>query len=123
MAVKREDRLNSQLKKSIYEALSTKVKNPNLSEMFSVVEVTCDRDLTLATVYVSIFSGTDAAKAATFEAIKHSAGFVRNCLAKSLHLHAIPQLVFQLDTTSQKSDRINQILAEVKKNDDNRTDN
>lgn len=118
MAVDRVDRLNSQLRKNIYEILTTKVKNPNLCEMFSVVEVTCDRDLTLATVYISIFSGTETSKAATFEAIKQSAGFIRSCLAKMMRLHAIPQLVFVIDNTMQKSERINQILAQVKENDD-----
>lgn len=117
MAANRVDRLNSQLKKNIYEILTTKVKNPNLTEMFSVVEVTCDRDLTLATVYISIFSGTDQSKSATFEAIKQSAGFIRGCLAKIMRLHAIPQLVFKQDTTMQKSERINQILAQVNKDD------
>ncbi len=110
----RVDRLNSQLKKNIYEILSQRVKNPNLTEMFSVTEVSCDRDLTLAKVYISIFS-TDSVRAQkTFEAIKQSGGFVRGSLLKSMNIHAVPQLVFELDNRMENQDRITKILMEIK---------
>lgn len=110
----RVDRLNSQLKKNIYEILSQRVKNPNLTEMFSVTEVSCDRDLTLAKVYISVFSGDSVRAQKTFEAIKQSAGFVRSSLLKSMHIHAVPQLVFELDNRMENQDKISKILMEIK---------
>lgn len=118
----RVDRLNSQLRKNIYEILSQKVKNPHLTEMFSITEVTCDRDLTLAKVYISIFS-TDSQKAQkTFDAIKQSAGFVRSKLLKSMRIHAVPQLVFEIDNRLQNQDRISKILMEIKSEENNPSD-
>ena len=52
MANARVDKVNAELKRSIYEILSKKVKSPELTEMFSIVKVDADKELTYAKVYV-----------------------------------------------------------------------
>ena len=56
MANARVDKVNAELKRSIYEILSKKVKSQELTEMFSIVKVDTDKELTYAKVYVSVFS-------------------------------------------------------------------
>ena len=56
MKVKREQRLNSEFQKEIYDILKNKVKNHDITEMFSILEVDVTNDLKYAKVYVSIFS-------------------------------------------------------------------
>ena len=110
----RTEKLNSEFKKNIYEILSTKVKDPRLTEMFSVTKVACDRELTFAKVYVSVFS-TDVKKTkATFDAIVSSAPFVRRALLKSMRIRAVPELVFVTDGTLGEGDKIDKILSEIK---------
>ena len=68
--ISRSDRLNSELQKEIYEIISRKLKNPLITEMFSILRVDCANDLSYAKVYVSVYS-TNAEKAKiTFDAIK-----------------------------------------------------
>ena len=68
MKVKREQRLNSEFQREIYDILKNKVKDPEISEMFSILEVDTTNDLKYAKVYVSVFSTDENKRAATFAA-------------------------------------------------------
>jgi len=61
----REQRLAGEFRKNIYEILTTRVKDAELTEMFSVQSVEVSNDLKHAKVYISVFSGTEDRKAAT----------------------------------------------------------
>lgn len=117
--VDRTEKLNAELQKNIYEILSKRVKNPHLTEMFTITKVSCDKELTYAKVFVSIFSTDEARSKATFDAILSSAGFVRQCLAKMMRIRAIPQIAFEMDNTMDYGDKIDKILNEIKQNDNN----
>ncbi len=119
MANDRVSKLNSEFQRNIYEVLSKKVKDPRLTEMFSVTKVTCDSELTFAKVYISIFSTDEEKTKNTFTAIKSSAGYVRQCLLKSMRIRAVPQLCFELDDFMTQGDKIDKILNELNINEDN----
>ena len=70
MNIKREKRLNSEFQREIYDILKYKVKNPDLTEMFSISEVDVTNDLKYAKVYVSVFSTDENKKKATFDEIR-----------------------------------------------------
>jgi ribosome-binding factor A len=114
----RTEKLASEFKRQIYDILTTKVKDPRITEMFSITKVNVDKELTYARVFVSIFS-TDAQRSKdTFEAIKASSGFVRRTLYKTMRIRAVPEIDFALDNTMQEGERIEKLLAEIKKNED-----
>lgn len=117
MSQLRMEKINSELQKNIYEILSKKVKNPFLTEMFSIMEVQTDRDLATAKVYISIYSTDEARKAATLNAITESAGFVRSSLAKMMRLRTVPSLTFIEDKSMGNAQRINELLRDHNKND------
>ena len=48
MKVKREQRLNSEFQREIYDILKNKVKNHDITEMFSILEVDVTNDLKYA---------------------------------------------------------------------------
>ncbi|MEG1527749.1 MAG: 30S ribosome-binding factor RbfA [Clostridia bacterium] len=110
----RIEKLNSEFRKNITEIINKKVKNPNITEMFTITEVTCDTELTFAKVYVSIYSTSSEASKRTFEGLQSSAGFIRNCLLKTMRIRAVPQLFFELDHSYEHSNKINELLAEIK---------
>lgn len=115
----RIDKLNSEFKRLIYELLTKKVKDPRITEMFTIVQVDCDRELSSAKVYVSIYS-TDANKAAqTFVAIKENEYLVRREISKQMHIRKTPQFNFILDTSMAYGQKISEILNELKLDDDN----
>lgn len=111
MKEKREKRLNSEFQKEIYSILKNKIKNPAISEMFSISEVDVTNDLKHAKVFVSVFS-TDKAKAqATFEAICASAKAVRTELSKTMHIRTVPELHFVTDNSTDYGNKIDNILS------------
>ena len=71
--ISRNDRLNGEFQKEIYEIISRRLKNPLVTEMFSILRVDCSRDLSYAKVYVSVYSTDEGKKKATFDAIASDA--------------------------------------------------
>lgn len=111
MKEKREKRLNSEFQKEIYSILKNKIKNPAISEMFSISEVDVTNDLKHAKVFVSVFS-TDKVKAqATFEAICASAKAVRTELSKTMRIRTVPELHFITDNSTDYGNKIDKILS------------
>lgn len=111
MKEKREKRLNSEFQKEIYSILKNKIKNPAISEMFSISEVDVTNDLKHAKVFVSVFS-TDKVKAqATFEAICASAKAVRTELSKTMRIRTVPELHFVTDNSTDYGNKIDKILS------------
>ena len=113
----RQDRLNSELQKEIYEIISRRLKNPLITEMFSVLKVDCAKDLSFARVYISVYSKDKEKSESTFNAIKDDAKKIRYELSKSMILRTVPELSFILDDSMEYSDKINKILGEIKKSE------
>lgn len=111
MKVKREQRLNSEFQREIYDILKNKVKNHDITEMFSILEVDVTNDLKYAKVFVSVFSTNEERKIKTFNAICGSAKFVRGELAKIMKIRTVPELKFIMDTSSDYGNKIDKIIS------------
>ena len=104
MNIKREKRLNSEFQREIYSILKYKVKNPELTEMFSISEV-------------------ENKKKATFKAICDSAKFVRTELSKVMRIRTVPELRFLVDTSEEYGNKIDAILSGITYNTENDDEN
>lgn len=113
MSLQRTAKLNSEFQKNIYEVLSKSVKDPRITEIFSVTKVETDKELTLAKVYISVYGKDSEKTEATFEGIKSAAGYVRRELYKIMRVRAVPQLMFVRDDSMEYSDRISKILNQL----------
>ncbi len=113
MKEKREKRLNSEFQREIYDILKNRVKNPEISEMFSITEVDVSNDLSHAKVFVSVFSTDKAKSESTFNAIKDSAKAVRSELGKRMRIRTVPELHFTLDTAEEYGRKIDAILGKI----------
>ena len=119
MKEKREKRLEKEFRKNIYEILTTRVKNYDMTEMFSVTAVTVTSDLEEADVYVSVFSANDEKAEKTFAAIVASAGEVRKILSKEMRIRTVPKLNFKKDGSAEYGARIDKIISTFTYNDEN----
>ena len=119
MKEKREKRLEKEFRKNIYEILTTRVKNYDMMEMFSVTAVTVTSDLEEADVYVSVFSANDEKAEKTFAAIVASAGEVRKILSKEMRIRTVPKLNFKKDGSAEYGARIDKIISTFTYNDEN----
>ena len=115
----RVNKLNAEFKRYIAELLTKKVKDPRITEMFTILEVNCDKELSSAKVYVSIFSGDAERAAKTFVAIRENEPYIRREISKNMHIRKVPQFDFILDTSMAYGQKINEILNEISKDGDN----
>ena len=114
-AVKRTDRLNSELKKEIYEIISRRLNDPEITEMVSVTGVDVSRDLAQAKVFVSVFSTDKDKQEKTFKAIQKNAKKIRFELGAVMRIRTVPELHFILDGSMEYSDKMNKLFAEIEK--------
>lgn len=114
-SVPRTDRLNSEFKKEIYEIISRRLNDPEITEMVSVTKVDVSRDLSYAKVFVSVFSADKERSKKTFDAIRKNAKRIRYELGGSMRIRTVPELSFVLDGSMEYSDKINKIFAEIEK--------
>lgn len=114
MAVKRTDRLNSNLKEVISEVIRRDVRNPHVNELVTVTRVQISKDLHYAKVYISVI-GTDAQKTETIDALKSAAGFIAVQASQKVVMRYFPELNFKLDDSVDKHMRIEELLQEISK--------
>jgi ribosome-binding factor A len=111
--VSRNDRLNGEFQKEIYEIISRRLKNPLVTEMFSILRVDSSRDLSYAKVYVSVYSTNEEKKKATFEAIKGDAKKIRYELSKVIRARTVPELNFILDDSMEYGDKMDKLFKSI----------
>jgi ribosome-binding factor A len=96
----------------IYEELATilimEVSDPRLTTV-SVTDVSVDRELAFATIYISSLEGSEAA-GEIMEGLNHAKGFLRRTLAQRIQLRSFPRLRFVWDPIPERADKIDRLL-------------
>lgn len=111
----RPERLAALLQETLAQALATHLKDPRVG-FVTVTGVTVSPDGSHAVVRVSVM-GTGDEKASAMAGLDSARGFLRTHLAGALSLRTIPELHFQLDRGLEHAQRINQLLAQLKRSD------
>lgn len=120
MKVRRSDRLNGEIQKAVYEIITKKLKNPYITEMFSITRAEVASDLSHAKIFVSVYSGSAERKKRTFDEIAASAKTIRYELARMLTARTVPELHFFVDDSMEYSAKMQGIFNSLKgeNNDD-----
>ncbi len=113
--VSRIDKINSELQKEIYDVIKRKVKNPFITEMFSIIDVKTSKDLAHANVLISIYSVNPQKKQTTFDAIKSESKKIRFELAKVMRMRTVPEIHFILDGSMEYGDKMDKLLRGIQK--------
>jgi len=117
MKTLRQEKLNAEFLRSINEILSRRVKDPRLTEMYTLTSVKTDAELSTAKVFVSILSTDEKKAGQTLQAMKDASGMIRQILSKEMHIRSVPRFEFVLDKHGEYGQRIDEILSEIKKQD------
>lgn len=117
MGYSRVSRLNEEMKKYISQIIRNELKDPRVAMMTSIVEVDVTKDLRYATVYVSIL-GNQKEKEETMEALVKSSGFVRKEINKMIKIRFIPEILFRLDESIEKSADMFELINKLNINND-----
>lgn len=89
-----------------------KISDPRL-EGISITDVTVDRELAYADIYVSAVEGT-VRSAEILAGLEHASGFLRHELASKVELRSFPRLRFHWDPTPEHADHIEKLLADLR---------
>lgn len=108
--------INSEIQKSLSIIISN-LKNPLIQGIISVTKVDTTADLEQSKVYLTIFD--DATREEVFNQIKHSAGFIRKELARSINLRKVPYLTFYLDDSFEYAKKIEDTLSRINESRNN----
>lgn len=108
----RPERVGELIRETVAEFLTTNVRDPRIG-FVTVTGVNVSADLGHATVQVSVM-GTEEEKDRSLEGLASAARFLRSRLARELRLRTSPEIHFQLDRGLEHSQRINQVLKDLK---------
>lgn len=111
----RPERLAALLHQTLAEALANRVKDPRVG-FVTVTGVDVSPDGGHAAVWVSVM-GTEEEKTSAMEGLNSARGFLRSHLAKALTLRTTPELHFQLDRGLEHAQRIEQLLAQIRRDE------
>ena len=111
MTSRRNVRLAEEIREEVARIISADVKDPRLG-FVTVTRVELTADLRTARVLVGIL-GEAKERARSLGILRRAAGFVRRELGRRLSVRHTPEVLFQLDTGLDASDRVARLLDET----------
>lgn len=108
-------RIADRIHQEISEMLIFDTHDPRLSGV-SVTDVTVDRELAYADIYVSSIQGAEAAEE-ILAGFQRAGGFFRSELARRIDLRTFPKLRFHWDPTPEHAEKIEKILDSLDQQD------
>lgn len=112
----RAEIVGDEMRKVMQDIISNELKDPRVPLLTSVTQVKMTRDLSHATVFISVF-GNDHDKKEALDAIEGATGFIRFQMCKRINLRLAPELHFKLDNTLDEAARMDAIIDRVKAED------
>ena len=113
-------RIQDQMQRLLTEILETKVHDPRVEGVY-ITDVTVDRELDYANIYVSSFAGEGQVEE-ILEGLSKASGFIRYTLSQEIDLRVMPKLRFYWDDTPHRADRIESLLADIREEREARLD-
>ena len=104
------------MREEIATFLANDVKDPRIMGLVTVTAVEVTRDLRHAKVFVSVL-GSDSQRAATFDGLAGVAAHLRGRVGRALRLRVAPEIEFRNDESVAHAARIEQLLAQVRRDD------
>lgn len=114
----RLERIGDRIRQEISEMLvRQELQDPRLSGV-SITDVKVDRELAFASIYVSALEGSERSKE-ILQGFESASSYIRKMLAMRIELRSFPRLRFFWDPTPERADRIEQLLATIRGEQDN----
>ena len=104
----RIQRIADRIREELSEMMIKEVHDPRLVGVM-ITDVTVDRELAYANVYVSSLEGSERA-AEVIPALEHAGGYLRTELARRVELRIFPKLRFHWDPTPERADHMEELF-------------
>ena len=110
----RHERVGEEIAHELNAMLAGELKDPRLEGMIVVTAVRVQPDMRHARVFISA-KGSAKEQQDAIRALEHAAGYIRSELVERLQLRRTPDLHYTLDHSQEYSERIEQLLKDMKK--------
>jgi ribosome-binding factor A len=117
---KRADRVADLVKVEIADILLKRIRDPRVNRL-TVTGVKMSDDLRTAKIFF-VELGEDSCSPETLEGLQKAVGFIKKELGKRLKLRYVPDIIFKQDTSFAYGSRIDKLISEIHREDDDRTD-
>lgn len=109
----RTHRVGDFLKQELAGLIQTELRDPRIG-MISVTAAKVSRDLSHATVYVTVLGKDSEVEAAdSIAALNHAAGFLRTQIAKISNARTTPKLRFVFDASIGRGARMSKLIDDA----------
>lgn len=112
----RAQRIADRVREELSELLIHDISDPRLLGV-SVTDVTVDRELSYANIYVSAIEGSERSQE-ILEGLESAQGFIRRELAQQVELRTFPRLRFHWDPTFERADHIEKLFDSLQNESD-----
>jgi len=119
---KRINRISEEVKKVVSDIITNDLKDPRISPMTTLTYVEVTRDLRYAKIYVSVL-GDECEKKETIEGLENAKGFIRREIGNRINLRYVPEPIFNLDDSIEKSIYISKLIDKVNREDEKNRQN
>ena len=119
MKSRRPEIVGDEIQKIIQSVIANKLRDPRVPFMTSVTSVKMSKDLSHATVFISVY-GDEKTQKEAMEAIEHAKGFIRYETVQEINLRVAPELSFKLDNSLNDALRMEALIDKTIKEDEAR---
>ncbi|MCI5697787.1 MAG: 30S ribosome-binding factor RbfA [Clostridiales bacterium] len=112
----RQGRLGEEIRKIISQMLLKEIKDPRLSPMVSITDVTVTKDGSYATCFVSFFTnaeGDDKEKQENevIAGLESAKGLIKKEIGNEIRLRHVPELIFKMDKSLEYGRHMDEVIA------------
>ncbi|KJY56728.1 MULTISPECIES: ribosome-binding factor A [Lactobacillus] len=112
-------RVEGEILRELTKILRKNIRDPRVNDV-TITAVECTNDLSYATVYYSILSEDAKKEEEAAAGLNKAKGMMRHLLGQVLTVYKVPELIFKRDNSVKYGSKIDRLIAEVKKQDENR---
>lgn len=116
----RAQRIADRIREELSELLLHEISDPRISGV-SVTDVTVDRELSYANIYVSAIEGSQRSQE-ILDGLESAQGYIRRELTLRVDLRTFPRLRFHWDPTFERADHIEKLFASLQDESDTPTE-
>ena len=117
---KRFERANSELQRCISYIIQNKMNDPRLNPMLYISEVNVTPDFRYCKIKVALDSEKPHELETIINVLSKSEGFIKKELVQMVNMPHIPKLQFVIDKGTMATVRINEILKNLKINEEDK---
>ncbi len=114
---RRTEMIASTLQQELMNIIMRQLSDPRITGMPSITRINVAEDLSTADVFVTIM-GSEGKQSAALNALKHSAGMMRQKLQKTLPMRTIPFLKFHIDENLKRELNVLSLIEKAVKEED-----